>query len=259
MAKPYSMLATLWATVFLAVSAQAQTAKPIRATRTSINDPSALALDGRGHLFAIESKIVQRSVDGSGGAVNVEADTNSVVSIDLQNGTMTTVAGNGKKRCYRDGAKATTVSLGYLDSVTTDALGNILLSGNGRIRKIDMASGLISTVAGDGTNDNTIEGAPALSTPLRGAGSLAVDAHGNLFVTEFAQIFRLDIDSGTIHLFAGNGQIGLPVMEARRWTQVSGSTTASLSTGLATCSSPTMIGAASDALTTLRAALAPSR
>jgi DNA-binding beta-propeller fold protein YncE len=185
----YFMLGSLCVTGLVALSCQPQ-AKQLRATSTSINGPAALAIDGRGHLFVIEG------------------ESNRVMSIDLQEGTIATVAGNGERCCYQDGKKATEVSFDSLSSLATDGLGNVFLADGSRIRKIDMASGIISTVAGGRTTESAIEGASPLSAHFQKPMSLAVDAHGNLFIADLAQLFKLDMVSGTVHLFAGNGRRG---------------------------------------------------
>lgn len=187
----YFVLASLWATGLLAVGAQAPTTKQPPAIRTSINAPTSLATDD-GHLYVVERA------------------GNKVLGVDLHRGTITTVAGNGKQCCYKDGAKASGVSLGLLWSLAADAQGNLFLADDDRIRKIDVRTGLISTVVGDGTSGNTPDGVPALSAHFLEISSLAVDAHGNLFIADGSQakIFKLDADSGIIHLFAGTGRHG---------------------------------------------------
>ena len=187
----YFALASLWATGFVAVRAQAPTTKQLPAIRTSINAPTSLATDD-GHLFVIER-------EGS-----------KVLGVDLHRGTITMVAGNGKQCCYKDGTKATEVSLGFLWSLAADGQGNLFLADDDRVRKIDLRTGLISTVVGNGTSGNTPDGVPALSAHFQQISSLAVDAHGNLFIADGSQgkIFKLDTDSGIIHLFAGTGRHG---------------------------------------------------
>lgn len=177
----------------VAFYAQRPTEKLWPATRTPINAPNSLASDNNGHLYFV-----------------IELGRNKVLSVDLKSGTVTTVAGNGKKCCYRDGKKATDVSLGYIWSLTADSVGNLFLADDDRIRRIDAHTGLISTVAGDGTSGDTLDGAPALSTHFDVISGLAVKADGNLYIADQQQgkIFKLDINSGTVHLFAGSGGRG---------------------------------------------------
>ena len=184
----YFILVPLWASSF-ALCAQSQTPKQLPATDTSINGPSSLALDGHGHLFVIEG------------------DENRVLSLDLQKGTITIVAGNGKDCCYQNGSKATEVSLGDLRSIVTDSVGNIFLADNGSVRKIDMRSGAISTVAGDGAAGNAPQETSTTSARFQPV-SLAVDPGGNLFFSENAQIFRINMDSKVVDVAAGNGRRG---------------------------------------------------
>jgi len=163
-----------------------------RATRTSINGPSDIALDGHGHLYVLEF---------------VE---DKVLRIDLKKGTLSTVAGNGKDCCYRDGARATDVSLEYLRSLAVDDMGNVFL-GNGRqIERVDAITGLISILAGDGQSGETQDGAKALSAHFWQIDGLAVDANEDLFFVDGHQgkIFKLDLKSGTVRLYAGGGGIG---------------------------------------------------
>lgn len=188
----YFIFASLWAAGLAGMGAQSAATKQQPATRRSINAPTSLATDGNGHLFV------------------VEREGRKVLSVDLHRRTITTVAGTGKQCCYKDGIKATEVSLGFLWSLTIDGVGNLFLADDNRIRKIDVRTGLISTVAGDGTLGNTIDGISALSAHFQQISSLAVDAMGNLFIADGLQgkIFKLDTDSGTVHLFAGSGRHG---------------------------------------------------
>jgi trimeric autotransporter adhesin len=184
-------LSSFLAVILVARGALPAATKGLPATHASIDAPTSLAV-ADGHLFIIEQ------------------NRNKVLSVDLQKGTITTVAGNGKKCCYKDGARASEVSLGFLWSLAADKLGNLFLADDDYIRKVDTHSGEITTVAGDGTSGSTVEGAPALLTHFKLINGLAVDEDGNLFIADREQgkIFRLRRDTGTVHLVAGRGGHG---------------------------------------------------
>jgi hypothetical protein len=194
----------------LVVAHPLQAAEKTRATRQAINGPADLALDNRGHLFVMESA-------GAG---------NRVFRIDLRLGTVATVAGNGKQCCYREGAKATDVGFRFLFSMAIDSMGNLFLSDGSFIRKVDSRTDVISTVAGREESGDTEDETPALSAHFWNIDGLAVDSHGDLLIADQrqARIFRLDITTGIIHFYAGNGRPGFagdggPATDASfRWT-----------------------------------------
>ena len=66
-------------------------------------------------------------------------------------------------------------------SAVADSLGNLHIGDeeNDRIRRIS-ASGIVTTVAGNGQYYYTGEGVPALTSPVEGGGNLAVDKSGNV-------------------------------------------------------------------------------
>jgi sugar lactone lactonase YvrE len=179
------------ATVILSASCAAA-GRERRATATSINGPGALATDNRGHLFVIE--IIK----------------NKVLRIDLQGGKISTVAGNGKKCCYKEGAKATEVSLNSLLSLAVDAHGNLFIGEGNQIRVVDGSTGFISTVAGDAMPGNTVNGISARSAHFWGISGLAVDSDGNLFAADQyqAKIFKIDVKNGTVRIYAGSDKSG---------------------------------------------------
>jgi hypothetical protein len=70
---------------------------------------------------------------------------------------------------------------------------------NHRIRRIDAATGAITTVLGDGVGASSGEGRPAASFPVHAPLGVACDALGNLFVTSTTAVRLLPADaSGTV-------------------------------------------------------------
>lgn len=164
------------------------------ATSIPINGPTALAIDNRGHLFVLEG------------------EEDRVLRIDLVTAVIAPVAGKRRnERCHEgDGGRAVDACLKYPVSLATDSSGNLLIAEMaGRVRRVDSATGLISTVAGGGQNKKA-EGIAALLADFGDIGGIAVDAQDNLFVAsqEIEEIFKVDRISGTITRFAGNGRRG---------------------------------------------------
>ena len=100
-----------------------------------------------------------------------------------------------------------------VQGLVVDAAGNIFLSdyNNHRVRRVDRATGIITTVAGDGTPGFFGEGIPAAIAWLWHPTALAFDAGGNLLITDTynQRIRRVDALTGLITTVAGNGLVGL--------------------------------------------------
>ena len=94
---------------------------------------------------------------------------------------ITTIAGNGTGGFAGDGGQATAAQISEPDGMATDAAGNLYFSdwGNQRIRRIS-TSGIITTIAGNGTPGYTGDGGPATAATLNNPGMIIVDASGNL-------------------------------------------------------------------------------
>jgi sugar lactone lactonase YvrE len=122
-------------------------------------------------------------------------------------GTMTTVAGNGTSGFSGDGGTATSSQLRFPEGVWVDGSGNLYIadSGNDRVRLVN-TSGIIATVAGNGTAGFSGDGGPATAARLNDPKDMTTDAAGNLFIAdnENHRIRRVSV-AGTISTFAGNG------------------------------------------------------
>jgi uncharacterized protein (TIGR03437 family) len=123
---------------------------------------------------------------------------------------MTTLAGTGNPTFSGDGGPAINASLWTPSGVAVDAGGNVFISdsGNGRVRKIN-ASGIITTVDGNGSFGFSGDGGPATSASLYSPLGVAVDSVGNLYIADNTnQRIRKVGASGTIATVAGNGIFG---------------------------------------------------
>ena len=115
-------------------------------------------------------------------------------------GTISTVAGTGERGFSGDGGPAVDAQLHYPAGVAVDADGNLFFSEyfNNRIRRVD-SSGTISTVAGTGEEGFSGDGGPAVDAQLHYPAGVTVDADGNLYIADFANLRIRKVDpSGTI-------------------------------------------------------------
>ena len=136
-------------------------------------------------------------------------------------GFISTIAGGATQVCTAatdsvgDGCPATQATLsGGFAGIVVDVVGNIYISEGGgqRVRKVNASTGIITTVAGDGYVANghggyAGDGGPATSAELDFPGGLAVDAQGNLYITDQNNCVIRKVDTnGIITTVAGNYQ-----------------------------------------------------
>jgi len=147
------------------------------------------------------------AADKSGNFYFVSQGLSSVFKVDPTS-TLSLVAGNGIFGFSGDGGPATAASLNSPHTVAVDGSGNLFIAdgGNGRIRRVDAATGIITTVAGGGCC-SLGDGGPATSALVSPWG-VAVDSSGNLFIAEGSRIRRVDHATGIITTVAGNGTFG---------------------------------------------------
>ena len=161
------------------------------ATAASLRGPVAVVLDASGDLFFTDS------VD------------NRVREVDASSGLIRTVAGNGSAAFSGDGGPASLAGLNSPQGLARDAAGNLYIAdqNNNRVREVDASSGLIRTVAGNGSAAFSGDGGPATSAGLDGPAGVAVDSAGNLFISDTGnnRVREVLAGSGAIVTVAGDG------------------------------------------------------
>ena len=125
-------------------------------------------------------------------------------------GIITTIAGTGVPGFSGDGGPATSAQLKDPYQVSFDNAGNIYIpdAANNRIRKID-AAGIITTVAGNGTQGSSGDGGPAVNARFYGAWQVLFDNSGNMYIADAANNRVRKVNAaGTISDYAGTGAYG---------------------------------------------------
>src|SRR5438034_8413374 len=111
-------------------------------------------------------------------------------AITIAPGTITTYAGGGPSQpgpCPSgDGGNATSATMCDPVAVAVDSSGDLFIAdGSANVVREVSPSGLITTVAGNGTQGSSGDGGPATAAALNGPAGLAVDSSGNLFIADF--------------------------------------------------------------------------
>lgn len=178
---------------------------PGPAISTALASPQQVAIDAAGNLYIADTGYYE------------------VLRVDAKTGTMTVFAGGGQPTppSIGDGGQATLASL-YPGYLAIDKSGNVYISdqANNRVRKVAIDTGIITTVAGGGTNGMG-DGGAATAAALSYPGPIVFDSKGNLYVYDGnnGRVRVVDGKTGIITTFAGNGNRGTtgdggPALEA---------------------------------------------
>lgn len=159
------------------------------ATAAILDTPTAVAVDAAGDIFIADSH------------------NNRIREVAANNGAITTVAGSGTRGFSGDSSAATSAALNDPMGVAVDTAGILYIAdtNNHRIRKV--AGTTISTVAGNGDQAYEGDGVSATSTGLDSPSGIAVDANGNLFIsdTHNQRVREVTAATGVITSLAGTG------------------------------------------------------
>ena len=147
------------------------------------------------------------STDRAGNLYVADQDNNRIRKVVISTGTVSTVAGNfvGFANGFATGAR-----FNYPTSIIPDLEGNAFVTdlNNQRIRKINLVTKAVSTLAGDGTAAfaDGIGAAAKFNTPY----DIAADGAGNLYIADQDnhRIRKIVIASGEVSTLAGNGTVG---------------------------------------------------
>ena len=158
----------------------------IPATSASLgpNVPQYIAADRAGNLFFVNQSTVLR--------------------LDAATGILTLVAGNGTIGYSGDNGPAASAQLGGPRGIAVDSAGNVYIADSyvNRVRKV--SNGVITTVAGNGTQGFSGDNGPATSAQLAYPYGVAVDSAGNLYIADGNGRIR-KVSNGVITTVAGGG------------------------------------------------------
>ena len=161
------------------------------ATQAQLNNPYGICREPDGALYIcdMDNQRVRR----------VAAD-----------GTISTVAGTGKRGYSGDGGPAIQAELNEPYEVRFDRQGNLFFVErlNHLVRRVDAKTGVISTIAGRGTPGFAGDGGPATNAAFKEPHSIQFDPSGDLYICDIGnnRIRKVAMRTGIISTFAGTGR-----------------------------------------------------
>ena len=176
-----------------------------KATDAELNEPYEVRFDKQGNMFFVEMQnhIIRR--------------------VDAKSGIISTIAGTGKPGYGGDGGPALEAKFNRPHSIALDGDDGLYVAdiGNHRIRRIDLATGLVESIAGNGSKKAPKQGQAARGNAVVGPRALFID--GNTMwvaLREGHSVWTLSLKSGTWSHVSGTGEKGFggdggPAMKAK--------------------------------------------
>jgi streptogramin lyase len=166
-----------------------------KAALAVLNEPYGIELDAEGNLLIVDR-------------LNF-----CIRRVDAKSGIITTIAGTGGKSGYGgDGGPATKALLMEPNGIALDGKGKLYIAdvAGHRVRVVDLQSGMIDTLGGNGKGVTARDGGPLKNATFNGPRAVAVHPDGSLFVVERNghSVRRVDLMKGTVEGFAGTGKRG---------------------------------------------------
>lgn len=163
------------------------------AVEAELNEPYEVRFDKAGNMFFVEMK------------------NHLIRRVDAKTKLISTIAGTGEAGFGGDDGPATKARFNNPHSVALDHRGGLYVAdiGNHRIRRIDLASGIVATIAGDGRRQLPDESSPARGNPVLGPRALFVDGSAMwVALREGHSVWKLDLAANRWHHVAGSGKQG---------------------------------------------------
>ncbi len=163
---------------------------------------SKARLNGPHHLAVLKN----------GDILVADSWNNRVRKVDAHTGRIETIVGTGQKGYSGDGGPATRADFGGIYCIAVDRAANAIVLAdldNRRVRRVDLATGIVSTIAGNGTKGVPRDGDDARTSPLVDPRAVALDGQGNVYILERGgHALRVVDRSGRIRTVAGDGKKG---------------------------------------------------
>jgi sugar lactone lactonase YvrE len=165
-----------------------------QATAAELFEPAGIALDKSGNIYI------------------ADAANNVIRKITTSSGIINTIAGNTSTGSSGDGGQATSAELAFPFALALDDTGNVFIAdwGNSRIRKVANKTGIITTIAGNGSQGSMGDGGQATAAELWLPMAVSIDASGNILIADSKNnlIRKVTASTGIISAIAGNGAAG---------------------------------------------------
>ncbi len=165
--------------------------------------------DGESALRAKFNGMHHLAVAANGDIYVADTWNNRVRKIDAKSGSVTPFAGTGEKGFGGDGGPAAAAQFGGVYCLSITPSGDRLYLAdldNRRIRLVNLATGVVQTVAGNGQRGVPDDGADARQSPLVDPRAVAADDRGNVYILERSgDALRVVDATGKIRTVAGRG------------------------------------------------------